>query len=100
MNILQFFTQQFLVVAEFFVCCNDNCCFDRSSVIHSSSTGLQDAVDTTRKTEKEMGSYHHHDGYGEQHDRELSSSLLSYLVKDIVDRIDPGYIKGGSLYHA
>ena len=89
------YIQQCFAVPEFFSAWSR--CFDRSSVIHSSSMGLQDAVDT-RETEKEMGlSHHHYDDFGEhQHDRELSSSLLSYLVVDTVDRVDPGTIKGGS----
>ena len=64
--------------------------------------GLQDIVDNTGKTEKEMGSSHRYDDLGEhQYDGEQSSSfLLWHLVADTVDRIDPGYIKGGSLFHA
>jgi len=85
--------QQCFVVPEFFPAWSR--CFDRSSVIHSSSMELQ-VVDNTRETEKEMG-LSHNDDFGEhQYDRELSSSLLSYLVADTVDRVDPGYIKGGS----
>ena len=59
-------------------------------------------VDSTSKTEKEMGlSHHHYDDFGEhQYDRELSSSLLSYLVVDTVDRVDLGTIKGGSFSFA
>ncbi|WP_316504762.1 hypothetical protein [Nitrosopumilus sp.] len=93
---IQHYTQQCFANPKFFA--SWSCCFDRSSVIHSSSTGLQDVVDNTRETEKETG-FSHHGDFGEQHDRELSSSLLSYLVGDIVDRIDLGYIKGGSLYY-
>ena len=91
--------QQCFMIPEFFSAWS--CCFDRSSVIHSSSMGLQ-VVDSTNKTEKEMGlSHHHHDDFGEhQHDRELSSSLLSYLVVDTVDRVDLGTIKGGSFSFA
>lgn len=94
-----YYTQQCFAVTKFFT--SWSYCFDRSSaVIHSSMTELQ-VVDNTRKTEKEMRLSHHYDEYGgHQHDRELSSSLLSYLVRDIVDRIDPGYIKGGSLSYA
>ena len=99
MNFQNHSIQQCFAVPEFFSSWND-CCFDRSSVIHSSSTGLQDVVDNTRKTEKEMGSSHH-DDYGEhQYDRELSSSLLSYLVVDTVDRVDLTSIKGGSFSFA
>ncbi|MDH3339973.1 MAG: hypothetical protein OEL84_01665 [Nitrosopumilus sp.] len=94
MIIQDHYTQQCFVVAEFFPAWSR--CFDRSSVIHSSSTELQDVVDKTRKTEKEMG-LSHYDDFGEhQYDRELSSSLLSYLVVDTVDRVDLGSIKGGS----
>jgi len=94
------YTQQCFALPEFFSSWSC-CCFDRSLVmIHSSSTGLQSVVDNTRKTEKEMGSSHHHDDFGEQHERELSSSLLSYLVVDTVDRVDPDNIKGGSLFYA
>ena len=93
-------TQQCFAVPNFFAAWNAcHSCFDRpSAVIHSSSMGLQDAVDNTSKTEKEMGlSHHHYDDFGEhQCDGESSSSLLSYLVADTVDRVDPGYIKGGS----
>ena len=91
------YTQQCFTVLDFFTSWSS--CFDRSSVIHSSIMELQDAVDNTRKTEKEMVlSHHHYDDFGEEHqcDRELSSSLLSYLVADTVDRVDQTKIKGGS----
>jgi len=84
--------QQCFAVPEFFSSWSR--CFDRSSVIHSSTMGLQ-VVDTS-KTEKEMGWSHHCDDFGEhQYDRELSSSLLWHLVADTVDRLDLGTIKGG-----
>lgn len=90
------------MIPNSFASWNDNCCFARLfEVIHSSSMELQGVVDT-RETEKEMRlSHHHYDDFGEhQYDRELSSSLLSYLVVDTVDRVDLGTIKGGSLSFA
>ena len=97
---LHYCTQQCFAISKFFASCNSHCCFDRSG-LHS-SIGLQDTVDNTRKTEKEMGSSRYDDGYGgHQYDRERSSSsLLSYLVGDIIDRTDLSYIKGGSLFLA
>ena len=92
MNFLQFFTQRCIVIPEFFICRNDGCCFDRSSpsrsLLHSSSTGLQDIVDTTQTEEfcQKEGEY----------DR---TSLLYHLADD-VDHIDQSRIKGGSSSHA
>lgn len=81
------YTQQYLTVLEF-SSWNDCCCFDRS-LLHS-SMGLQGIVDKTREIEKfcrKRGEY----------DR---TTLLSYLVGDIIDRIDQGHIKGGSQIYA
>ena len=97
MIIQNHYTRQCFAVPKFFASWNDCYCFDRSG-LHS-STRLQNIVDTTRKTEKEMRSSHH-DGYGEQHDREISSSLLWHLVADTVDCVDHASIKGGSLFLA
>ena len=101
MILQDYYVQQCFVIPNFFS--SWICCFDRPSspLIRSSSTGLQDIVDKARETEKETRLSHHDDLGEHQYDRELSSSfLLWYLVADTVDRVDPGYIKGGSLIFA